>query len=478
MIFTSFNFLIFFTATILVYYLTPAKLRWVVLLIASYFYYISIKPIFVLLLAGVTLSTYLFTILIYRAKDEERKKLFTILNIVIILIPLFFFKYFAAINDGLIILLKKFNLSWPLPEYRFFLPLGISFYTFMAIGYTIDVYNEELEVEKNFGFFSLFISFFPLILSGPIERAKNILPQFRTEHKFEYNNIVAGLKLMLWGYFMKLVVADRIDIYVKAVVNHISQQNGTTLLFISFLHPLQIYADFGGYSLIAIGSARMFDIKVMNNFNRPFFATSIAELWRRWNISLISWLTDYIYTPLTFVFRRYRIWGIILSIIITFLISGIWHGAELTFIIWGLMQGIFLSIEALTRTEKTDLEIKYNLNSRKWYRTLSILLTIVLLTSSDIFGGAKSISDASLVYSRIFSSHGGLFIGTPTQFILCIFGITTLLVKDFFEEFFPTGIKLFENRSYLVRLISYCSVILIILLFGVFDSSQFIYFQF
>lgn len=478
MISTSINFLIFFPLTTLIYYLTPARYRSTILLISSYFFYINVKPVFALLLAGVTISTYFFTILMSSTKDEPRRRLFAIINVVLILIPLFFFKYFAEINSGMIILLKSFNLNWPLPEYSLLLPVGISFYTFTAIGYTLDVYNEELDAEKNFGIISLFISFFPLVLSGPIERATNLLPQFRQKQIFKYDNLIAGLKLILWGYFMKLVVADRIIIYIHAVFNNASQHNGTTLLFASFLRPLQIYADFGGYSLIAIGTSRILGIYVMNNFNRPFFATSIGELWRRWHISLILWLTKYIYTPLTFIFRKYKMWGIVMAIIITFVLSGIWHGAKLTYIVWGLMQGVFLSIEALARDRRNAFEKRYKLNQQAWYIFLSIVLTIILLTSSYIFGEAKSIKDGLFVYSKILTDSGPLFIGQPTEFILSIFGILMLLLKDFSDEFLPSGIRFFENKNLFVRLISYCSVVLLILLFGVFDGGQFIYFQF
>jgi alginate O-acetyltransferase complex protein AlgI len=478
MISTSIDFLIFFPLTTLIYYLTPARYRSTILLIASYFFYINVKPVFALLLAGVTISTYFFTILMSRTKDESRRRLFAIINVVLILIPLFFFKYFAEINNGMIILFKCFRAIWPLPEYSLLLPVGISFYTFTAIGYTLDVYNEELEAEKNIGIISLFISFFPLVLSGPIERATNLLPQFRQKQGLKYGNLIAGMKLMLWGYFMKLVVADRMIIYIHAVFNNASQHNGTTLLFASFLRPLQIYADFGGYSIIAIGTARILGINVISNFNRPFFATSIAELWRRWHISLILWLTKYIYTPLTFIFRKYKIWGIVMAIIITFVFSGIWHGAELTYIVWGFMQGVFLSFEALTRERRNAFEKKYKLKKRSWYTFLSILITITLLTSSYIFGEANSIKDGLFVYSKIFTDSGPLFIGRPTTFILSIFGISMLLLKDFSDEFFPSGIKFFENKNMYVRLISYSSIVLLILLFGVFDGGQFIYFQF
>lgn len=478
MVFTSFNFLIFFPLIAVLYWVTPARYRWITLLITSYFFYINIKPVYALLLAGVTISTYVFTRLIDAVKLESRKKAYMVINIVLILLPLFFFKYFTAINNGLFALLESHNLRWPLPEIKLMLPIGISFYTFMAIGYTIDVYNEEIEAEKNPGIVALFVSFFPLILSGPIERAKNMIPQFKATRVLEYDMVAGGLKLMLWGYFMKLVVADRVGIYVDAVYGNINQHNGTSLLLASILYPFQVYADLGGYSLIAIGVAKTMGIDVMQNFKRPFFATSMAEFWRRWHISLISWLTDYIYTPLSFSFRKLRVWGIVIALMLTFLISGIWHGAALTFVVWGLMQGTFLSIEALTNKKKMSFENKHNLNKKKWYIFISICFTLILFAASQVFGRANTMNNALAVYRKIFSTSGSLFIGSPSTLIFSIFGLLLMFLKDFTDEFSPTRFLLFENKKKYVRLLSYCSVIIIIVLIGVFDGGEFIYFQF
>jgi alginate O-acetyltransferase complex protein AlgI len=478
MSYISFNFLIFFPILTLLFWMTPAKYKWLTLLAASYFFYINMKPVYALLIFGITASTYVFTRLIDNTKIESRKKIYMIINIVLILLPLFFFKYFNSFNEGVFEILKSLNIRWPLPEIKFFLPVGISFYTFMAIGYTVDVYNEEIDPEKNIGILALFISFFPLILSGPIERAKNMLPQFKTFRKLDYTMVIQGVKLILWGYFMKLVVADRVGIYIDTILNNIDNHNGTSILFASFLYPFQVYADLGGYSLIAIGSAKMLGINVIQNFNRPFFSTSISELWHRWHISLISWLTDYIYTPLSFAFRRFKIMGIVLAIMITFLISGIWHGAALTFIVWGLIQGIGLSIEALLNKRKILFEKKYILKDKGWYIFFCVFLTFLIFSGSLVFGKAPNIDLALLVFSKIFSSSGNLFIGEPTIFLLSILSVSIMLSKDFLDEYYPSRINLFNSPNLFVRLLSYGSVLIIILAFGVFDGGQFIYFQF
>jgi len=478
MTFTSFNFLIFFPLIVILCYSTPVKYRYVTLLTASYFFYINIKPIFALITAGVTLSTYLFTRLMGKTNSWPWKKRFMVINIVLILLPLFFFKYFRNINAGIFVLLELFHLKCPLPEIKLFLPIGISFYTFMAIGYTVDVYNEEIEPEKNLGILALFVSFFPLILSGPIERAKNMLPQFKAQINLDYNMVAQGLKFMLWGYFMKLVVADRLGIYVDAIYGNIYQHNGTSLLFASFLYPFQEYADFGGYSLIAIGTARILGFNVMQNFKRPFLATSMSEFWRRWHISLISWLTDYVYTPLSFSFRKYKVWGIVIALMITFFISGIWHGATLAFVVWGLMQGLFLSIEALTNKEKSIFEKKHNLSKKSWYVSMGVCFTFILFAASEVFARATSINDAFTVYRRIFTVPGTLFIGRLSILIYGVFGLSILLLKDLRDEFAPSWFLLFENKHKFVRVIAYSSIIILVLLIGVFDGGQFIYYQF
>lgn len=478
MVFTSFNFLIFFPLLAVLYWTTPSKYRWVTLLIASYFFYINIKPAFALLVAGITVSTYVFTRKIDSTPIEAKRKKFLIINVLFILLPLFFFKYFSSINGGIISILESYHLRWPLPELKLLLPIGVSFYTFMAIGYTIDVYNEDIKAEKNIGIVALFLSFFPLILSGPIERAKNMFPQFKTLNKINYNQVVEGMKLMLWGYFMKLVVADRVGIYVDTIYNNIPHHNGTTLLFTSLLYPFQVYADLGGYSLIAIGTAKILGINVMQNFNRPFFATSMSEFWRRWHISLISWLTDYVYTPLSFTFRRYKTWGIVIALMITFIISGIWHGATLTFIIWGLMQGVFLSIEALTNRKKLIFEKKYNLANKSWYIILGMACTFLLFASSQIFGRTASVNDAMTVYSKIFTQSGNLFIGDFQQFIYAISTLAFVLLIEFKQEFYSRSYLPFQYKNWFIEHLVYNFLLFVIILFGVFDCSQFIYFQF
>ena len=477
MVFTSLNFLLFFPLVVVLAYLTPLKYRWVTLLAASYFFYLNIKPIYALLLVGVTASTYIFTRLMDNTPDDGIKRRYMIVNIILVLLPLFFYKYFTAINHELLGMMQQMHVSWPLPDISLLLPVGISFYTFMAIGYTIDVYNEDVPAEKNVGILALFIGFFPLVLSGPIERATNMLPQFNTPKSVNYAGIVKGLKMMLWGYFMKLVVADRIGLYVNVVFSDVNNYNGTTLLLCAVLYPFQVYADLGGYSLIAIGTARVLGFDVMQNFRRPFFAVSMAEFWRRWHISLITWITDYVYTPLSFAFRKLGIGGVVLSLLIAFLISGIWHGAAFTFLAWGLLQGIFLSVEALMSKRRKRFETKHQLEKRGWYIFMCCLLTFTLFAISQVFAKATSMENAFVIFQKILTPGGSLYLDI-TNLVYAFLGLGMLLISDFRDEFLPGRLLVFENRKIVVRYSSYLAILFLVLYLGVFNGSRFIYFQF
>lgn len=477
MTFTSFSFLIFFPLVVLLYNLMPARWRVWYLLLVSYFFYMHMQPIYALLLVFVTIVTYLCTNWISITEDERKRRRIQVSGIVLVLLPLLFFKYFSVINNGISDLFVNYGVALSLPKIELLLPVGISFYTFMAVSYIVDIYNETVECEKNIGSVGLFLSFFPLVLSGPIERGGNLFPQFKNMSHSKYSDLVMGAKLMMWGYFMKLCVADRLGLYVDVVFNNIANHNGSTLMLASALYPFQVYADLGGYSLIAMGVARSIGISIMPNFSRPFYATSMSELWRRWHMSLISWLTDYIYTPLSFAMRGWKIWGIVIALMLTFLISGLWHGAASTFIVWGLIQGIYLSVEAIVQGPRTRFETKYKLKQRWWYIVICCAIVFILFAFSQIFAHCDNLNTAFTVISKMLVSQGPLYMEKEMlgQAGVCL---TTLLLKDFIDEFYPNSIHLFNNRHMCVRWVSYMLVIVMILSLGVLDSGQFIYFQY
>ncbi|MBL0181169.1 MAG: MBOAT family protein [Chitinophagaceae bacterium] len=449
------------------------------LLAASYYFYINIKPVYALLLAGVTLTTYLFTNLIAKARSDRSKSLLLTGAVVLTLLPLFFFKYFNFVNEGIFTLLNYTGLHLSLPHLSLLLPVGVSFYTFMALGYTIDVYNEEIEAEKNFGIVALFLSFFPVVMSGPIERAPNMFQQFKGKLQFNYEMVVGGLKLMLWGYFMKLALADRLSIYIDAVFKNADQHVGSSLLLATLMQPIRVYGDLGGYSLIAIGCAKVMGINVIPNFNRPFFATTMSEFWRRWHISLIKWLTDYVYTPLSFAFRRYGVWGIVIALNLTFIISGAWHGAAFNFLVWGFIQGLALSVEMLTRKNKDAFEDRFNLRKRWWYILFGCVFTYLLFAFSLSFGGdAATVPEVLHIFKRIFTDSVHMPYKDGDTMLYGFLAFSIVFLKDFMEEYYPGRVLLFNNKNNTVRWLSYYCVIFLIFYLGIFSGEQFVYFQF
>lgn len=477
MTFTSFEFLLFFPLVVLLYNIVPSKGRVWYLLVVSYVFYALMQPVYLVLLATITLLTYGVTRWIACIDNEDKKRWLEIVGIIAVLLPLFLFKYFNSIGAGVGSLLSAIGIEVTVPSIKWLLPVGISFYTFMSIGYIVDTYNEEVDVEKNIGSVGLFLSFFPIILSGPIERAGNMFPQFKEMQRSKPSDLTAGAKMMLWGYFMKLCVADRLGIYINAVFGNIVHHNGTSLAFASLLYPIQVYADLGGYSLIAIGAARCMGLKIIPNFNRPFFATSISEFWRRWHMSFIQWLTDYIYTPLTFLLRKQKMFGVILSLVFTFIISGIWHGAGLTHIMWGLSQALFLSIEAVTLKQRSAFEKKHDITSKGIYVAVCCLVVYLIFSFSQIFGKCATVSDAFVVMSKIFTNSGKLYIDVPTLGFAVI-AVAILAFKDFRDEFFPKKFRLFESKHITIRFVSYALVLFLIVSMGVLDAGQFIYFKF
>ena len=300
MLFNSLQFLIFFPLVCIVYFiLRNNKSRIPFLLIASYYFYMNWNPTYAILILTSTLLTYLCGIFVEKNdSDKHKKKLFLTISLIINFSILFIFKYFNFINDSVFAIMEYVGIRWSVPNLDVLLPVGISFYTFQAVGYSIDVYRGTIKAEKNFITYALFVSFFPQLVAGPIERAKNLLPQFYEEHKFDYNNVVEGLKLMLWGFFMKICVADTLSEYVNVVFNNVEHHNGTSLILATIFFTFQIYCDFGGYSNIAIGAARVMGFRLMENFHYPYFSLNIKEFWRRWHISLSSWFMDYVYIPL------------------------------------------------------------------------------------------------------------------------------------------------------------------------------------
>ena len=349
------------------------------------------------------------------------------------------------------------------------LPVGVSFYTFSAISYVVDCYQKKLEPTTDLMAGLLYISFFPAILSGPIHKATEQLPQYLKKREFDYNLVNQGFKDYLWGAFMKLCVADRLGMYVDAVYGNIANHSGTTMLVTSVAYTLQIYADFAGYSLMAIGCGKMLGIKLQTNFNLPYFTKTITEFWSKWHMSLTGWFKNYVYFPLGGNRVSKGRW--IFNIMVVFLLSGLWHGAAYTFIIWGAIHGVAQVLEKLVYGKK----IKEINNNFSLANILRVLLTFAIVNFAWIFFRIPDIHDVFSVISKIFTDHGNLFI-EPTLF-LAIASLFIMVAKDSVDQF-GANIKLFNSKYVVLRYLSVAFLIGYILLLGVLEGGQFIYFQF
>ena len=479
--FNSVEFLIFFPIAVFLYFSIPHRFRWLLLLTASYYFYMSWKPEYGILIAASTLISYLAARFIGSTGKIPVRRFMLVLSLLASLGLLFAFKYFNFVSDSMRDFLSLFSIHFSQPVLNVLLPLGISFYTFQTLGYTIDVYNRKVQPEKHLGIFALYVSFFPQLVAGPIERAGNLIPQFFERHYFDYKEATDGLKLMLWGFFKKVVIADRLAIIVNVVYNNVGDYTGIPLILATFFFAFQIYCDFSGYSDIAIGGAKVMGFRLMDNFNRPYHATSIADFWRRWHISLTSWFRDYIYIPLGG--NRVSLPRWYFNIMIVFLVSGIWHGADWTFIVWGLIHGFYSVFSLITKNTGQQIALKAGLaRYPKMHGLFQLAVTFTFVTFAWIFFRANSLSDAVYVVANLFRgwslNFSGVNIGVGWFGLFYAFGLI------FFLEFIHmmqrhVGMRQFLSEKPLwMRWLIYLILILAILLLGVFGENVFIYFQF
>ncbi|HSU69728.1 MAG TPA: MBOAT family O-acyltransferase, partial [Tepidisphaeraceae bacterium] len=339
MLFNSFTFLVFFPVTTFIYFALPHRYRWLHLLACSCLFYASFIPGYLLILLAVILIDYVAGIGIEQSAGRLRK-LLLLVSLLANVGVLAVFKYFNFVNANLHALSQALHWNYPVRDLGWLLPIGLSFHTFQSMSYTIEVYRGNQKAERNLGIYALYVMFYPQLVAGPIERPQNLLHQFREHHVFDSDRVFSGLRLMLWGFFKKLVVADRIAPLVDSVYLHPHEYGGGWIVLGTYLFAIQIYCDFSGYSDVAIGAARVLGFRLMTNFDRPYAATSVAEFWRRWHISLSTWFRDYLYVPLGGSRVSFVRWAF--NILVVFIVSGLWHGAAWTFLIWGALHGVFL----------------------------------------------------------------------------------------------------------------------------------------
>jgi len=478
MFFNSLHFLIFFPVVVGLYVATPNRFRWILLLAASYYFYAAWRVDYLVLIIVSTLVDYLAALGMDRTDDKRRRKLYLTFSLISNLGILFSFKYFNFFNESLRTVFGAFQVPYDIPAFHVLLPVGISFYTFQTLSYTIDVYRGHRSAERHLGIFALYVAFFPQLVAGPIERSTRLLPQFLEKVDVTYEGIVEGLRLMLWGFFKKLVIADRLAAYVDAVYTHPGDHSGVTILVATYFFAFQIFCDFSGYSDIAIGSARVLGYDLMDNFKRPYFSKSIAEFWRRWHISLSTWFRDYLYIPLGGNRVSKGRWYY--NLFLVFLISGLWHGANWTFVVWGALHGAYLIVGIVSGDVRDRLCASLGIRG-KLRRWLAILVTFNLVSFSWIFFRANSIQAAWQLLGRI-TVFEGFKLTLPVfgryELLLAFAAILVLETVHFLER--KDGFRsLLDRLPSPARWFLYYAFTMAILLFGVINQKQaFIYFQF
>ena len=484
MLFNSFEFLLYFPVVIAIYFAMPYRWRWLHLLLASYFFYMSWEPAYALLIAASTVVDYFVGLRLPEAKGTRRKLLLCV-SLCLNLGLLFSFKYYNLINGSFQTLAAIVGVDWLLPESNFLLPVGISFYTFQTLGYTIDVYRGKQSPERHLGRFALYVSFFPQLVAGPIERASRLLPQFHQDHAWDSARVVSGLRLMLWGLFKKVVVADRIAILVNAVYDQPDDYAGFWVVLATFFFGFQVYCDFSGYSDIAIGAARVMGYKLMLNFNQPHIARSVGEFWSRWHISLITWFRDYVYFPLGG--SRGAPLRVVTNVLIVFGLSGLWHGASWTFLIWGLMNGVYIIVGRVTAETRDRFAVASGFARLPRLRILWQTLTAVALPYfSFVWFRADSFDHALLVYSRLLYGWDQLLQPTELYWTLHKMGLDfpllflMLLLVPVTElgEYLRLNHEKRKPVATWVQWTSDYALLFGVLVLGRFSSEAFFYFQF
>lgn len=480
MLFNSFQYIVFLPIVFTIYWCSASKNRWIILLLSSYYFYMCWNAKYLVLILLITILSYGSAILIESERIFKKRKALLILLIIFCLAILFVFKYYNFFIDiiGKLILPLSVDLSHTYLD--LLLPVGISFYTFQAIGYVIDVYNGTISAEHHFGYYAAYISFFPQLVAGPIERTSSLLPQLKEEHAFCEQRAISGVKKMLWGYYKKLVIADNLSLYVNRVYENLGDYTGFDLLIVVFFFSIQIYCDFSGYSDIAIGTARLLDIELVENFRGPYISSSIKEFWERWHISLSTWFKDYVYIPLggnrCSKLREYY------NLIVTFLISGLWHGANITFVVWGLVHGLAQVIEKNFSRHVLHSQICFK--QSKIVICLKTILVFIFCCFAWVLFRANSISDASYVITHVFCQiskpllyfHSKLM--TPGELMLFVSYIAIVYVYDVLL-FVPNKVIMKIKYS---RNLQWCIYILIGLMIAFCSrkniANEFVYFQF
>lgn len=488
MLFNSIEYILFFPTVVLAYFAIPHRFRWALLLAASYFFYACWKPGYLILILISTGVDYVAGRRMGRLPERRERRKYLAASVAANLGLLAFFKYYGFFSDSLGTALGWLHLDVAFPDSPFALPVGISFYTFQTLGYTIDVYLGRKEPEQHLGIFALYVAFFPQLVAGPIERASNLLPQFAEKHGFDYVRITNGLKLMVWGLFEKVVVADRLALLVERVYGDPGGHEGVAVALGTVFFAFQIYCDFAGYSHIAIGSAQVLGFRLMNNFRGPYLAGSPPEFWRRWHISLSTWFRDYLYIPLGG--NRVRVPRWCVNIAIVFVLSGLWHGAAWKFIVWGALHAVYvLGFVLLSHARRSGAERPGPDAGGRVRRVLGTCVTFALVCFAWIFFRAETLEDAGVLVRNLFRGWGVVLdparlaelvysLGlTAWEFWWSVACIALVMGAQALDVRGDVGVR-FARRPLWFRWAAYSALLWSIFLFGLLRSEEFIYFTF
>ena len=467
LLFNSWQYALFFPVVFALYWALPHRFRVYLLLIASCYFYMSWNAKYIMLIIFTTLASYLAALMLEKTESQRTKKVILTLTLCACLGVLFVFKYFNFFAGAVVDFLNMFALHLHPATLRLLLPVGISFYTFQTLSYVIDVYRERVKPERNFIVYAVFVSYFPQLVAGPIERTNNLLPQIKTPHGFDYSQAVYGIKLMTWGFFKKLAVADVLASHVDNVFSSVHSYQGVALMIAVFFFTVQIYCDFSGYSDIARGCSKMLGIDLMENFRSPYFSTGIREFWSRWHISLSTWFRDYVYIPLGGSHcgkLRHNV-----NLMITFTVSGLWHGADWTFVVWGAVHG-------LGRIAENSLTL--NREPHELVRVVRVIVTFVFVMTVWVFFRAESLNDAVYIFTHILYLHDNGLSFSVSKFTAL--PVTTLIICEYASLNDNSGlIKLLTLKNNMLRWSAYVFIGLITAFFAPKGlPNDFVYFQF
>lgn len=494
MLFNSLSFLIFFPLVAVLFFSMPRRFQWALLLIASAYFYMAFVPWYILILLFLIITDYSLGLAMAKVKQQKYRRMFLIGSIVANLGVLFVFKYFNFFNENISILAQTIGWNYSVGSLALILPIGLSFHVFQSLSYVIEVYRGTHPAERHIGIYALYVLFFPQLVAGPIERPQHLLPQLHIQKSFDAERVMNGLTLMLWGFFKKLAVADQLAVIVDRVYGNLHNMPPSAILIAVVLFSFQLYCDFSGYSDIAVGSARVLGFELTKNFDRPYRSTSIAEFWRRWHISLSSWLREYLYVPLALSSRGSSVVKVYVALFITFTLIGLWHGAEWTFVMLGVIHGIYLIVGRMTLPGRERVQKFFGLTNHPLFlRALKITMVFGLVSISWIFFRAPTLADAWYIIASLPTGFIQFFdfsymisevlvpaiIGIPLVFLavrlVALYGMAA--VERWADQTDSLRVK-FLSIPKGVRIAAYYIIILWILFLGNTEAKTFIYFQF